>query len=436
VADRPEVHFDRSRLDGYRPNETRWFSDEQRKALNAAQPNRAAAANTYARHVARRLMVDLSYASSALEGNTYSWAQTRDLIEEGINAPGKDPTDTLMILNHKKAVDFVLELVDPKDAGMGQAHGVLDACTVQDIHYLLSDGLVQGHQRGGVRQQPVEIGHSSYKPESAPQILQECLNVIVDKSNNIRDPFERSLFLLVAIPYLQPFIDVNKRTGRLCANIPLLLHGLAPFSFTHMDRKDYTNGLIRFYELGDPSRIAQAFVDSYTVGAHQYASSVTRQPDELRAMARHRAAYKGALKALGASWGDDGREGLFPEQAAWPTDKFLYQFLYHFDARFDTRRQLVIDWQGPAFPPPPQHFPPSDAGERSPSAAQPACRGPTKAHGDRQLFCRSDHSYPPSSHHPDRGPYPAPWLCALARRLCGPPLPPGQWRRAPWRRSA
>jgi Fic family protein len=69
-------------------------------------------AGTYARHILDRLLVDLSWASSRLEGNTYSLLDTQRLIQFGEAAEGKDAIDTQMILNHKAAIEFI---VDPGD---------------------------------------------------------------------------------------------------------------------------------------------------------------------------------------------------------------------------------------------------------------------------------------------------------------------------------
>ena len=94
--------------------------------------------------------------------------------------------------------------------------------------------------------------------------------MLVEKAAAITDPFEQSFFLLVHIPYLQAFDDVNKRTSRIASNIPLLKADLAPMSFLTMDDAEYIDGLIGMYELNNVSLLSEVYVDSYLASAENY----------------------------------------------------------------------------------------------------------------------------------------------------------------------
>jgi Fic family protein len=85
------------------------------------------------------------------------------------------------------------------------------------------------------------------------------------------------LFLLAFIPYLQPFIDVNKRVGRLAANIPLLKANVCPMSYRDMDKERYTQGLLAFYELNRPETLAQTYADAYERGVDRYTALVEHE---------------------------------------------------------------------------------------------------------------------------------------------------------------
>lgn len=71
---------------------------------------------------------------------------------------------------------------------------------------------------------------STYIPTAIPQLISEMFELLLTKAAAIRDPFEQSLFLMVQLPYLQPFV-VNERTSRLAANISLIKSDLVPLSF-------------------------------------------------------------------------------------------------------------------------------------------------------------------------------------------------------------
>ena len=124
--------------------------------------------------------------------------------------------------------------------------------------------------RGRLRVGAVGITHSSYRPLDDAVSIDEEFDILLAKSAEIADPFERSFFLLVHIPYLQAFVDVNRRTSRVAANIPLLKAGLAPMSFLTMDDGDYVNGLIGVYELNDVALLREAYIGAYPASAERY----------------------------------------------------------------------------------------------------------------------------------------------------------------------
>ena len=81
------------------------------------------------------------------------------------------------------------------------------------------------------------------------------------------DPFEQAFFLLVHIPYLQSFDDINTRTSRVASNIQLLKAQLALTSFLTMDDGDYMDGLVGIHELNNVALLRDAFMDADTASA-------------------------------------------------------------------------------------------------------------------------------------------------------------------------
>ena len=225
LHERRPVSYDLRFLEAYRPNETLYLPEVLRAQLHSLgrSPAEQSAAGTFAHDIMNRLLIDLSWASSRLEGNTYTRLDTERLIEFGQAAEGEDAFETQMILNHKAAIEYLVREV-------GRV-GV-NTETILALHALLSDGLLRDPQAGGrVRNRAVEIGGSVYLPVALPQRLEELFGIVLDLAAEIRDPFEQAFFLMVHLPYLQPFEDVNKCVSRLAANIPLIRCNLCPLSF-------------------------------------------------------------------------------------------------------------------------------------------------------------------------------------------------------------
>jgi len=223
-----------------------------------------------------RLLVDLSWASSRLEGNTYSLLDTRRLIEHGQAAEGKDAAETQMILNHKAAIEFLVDSAEELD---------FNRRTILNLHALLSDNLLPDPGASGrLRRIPVEIERSVYHPLEMPQLIDECFQQLVDTGAAIHEPFEQAFFAMVHLPYLQPFEDVNKRVSRLAANIPLIRHNVCPLSFVDVPQQSYVDGLLGVYELNRVELLRDVFVWAYERSAQRYAAirQSLGEPDRFR----------------------------------------------------------------------------------------------------------------------------------------------------------
>jgi hypothetical protein len=261
---RPPTSYSKAFVDSYIPNKTFYLTPEDRQRLaEAGRPTGPALpAGTYARRILERLLVDLSWASSRMEGNTYDILQTEQLVRFGKEAEGKDRKEAVMILNHKEAIEYVVDSLDV--LGITRR----DIC---NIHALLADGLlIDPAMAGRLRRGPVGVSHSSYRPLEDPYEIEEEFRILIEKAAAITDAFEQSFFLMVHIPYLQAFDDVNKRTSRIVANIPLLKADLAPMSFVTMTDRRYIDGLIGIYELNNTALLREVYVQAYLASANHY----------------------------------------------------------------------------------------------------------------------------------------------------------------------
>ena len=288
---RHPVCYNRELLTNYAPNETAYLSHHGRRLLEQAgrkvRGQVQLPAGTYARKILERLLIDLSFNSSRLEGNTYTLLDTERLIGAGEAAPEKSFEERTMILNHKEAIQYLVE----------QAAGIPPSpFLIRNLHYALTQDLLPNPGApGAIRNIPVNIGQSVYAPSAVPQVLRECLELICKKAAQIDDPYEESFFLLVHLSYLQAFEDGNKRTARLASNLPLVKDNLCPNAYADIPRDAYTHAILALYELNELGPLAEAYQFTYRRSALRYdvVIQTTARPDEFRL--EHRALRKAAL---------------------------------------------------------------------------------------------------------------------------------------------
>ena len=263
---RAPVGYNQDFLLSYEPNTSNYLNDRRRAELlnwgrveNVVRP-----AGTYARNIIDRLLIDLSWNSSRIEGNTYSLLETKRLIEIGEIATGKDATEAQMILGHKAAIEYIVESASETN---------ITVHDVYSIHALLSENLLGDPSASGrIRQVAVGIGGSTYLPLENYYVLKEYLDIFIEKVNRIDDPFEQSFFSLVQLSYLQAFEDVNKRTARIVANIPLVKTNFRPLSFVDVDKEAYAMSLIGIYERNDISLFRDLYMWAYQRSSQKYSA--------------------------------------------------------------------------------------------------------------------------------------------------------------------
>lgn len=278
IQNRQPVGYRREFLDDYQPNVTYYLPMETRRHLReiGRPPEGERPAGTYARTIYSRLLIDLSWNSSRLEGNTYSLLETERLLDLGEAAEGKDALEAQMILNHKAAIELLVEQAEE----IGFNH-----YTVLNLHALLAENLLADPQAGGrLRRIPVSVSGTVYHPLEVQQRIEECFGRILETAAAIADPFEQAFFALVHLAYLQAFEDVNKRVSRLAANIPLIRGNLCPLSFVDVPERAYVEGVLGVYELNRVALLRDVFVWAYERSSARY--SAVRQslgePDPFR----------------------------------------------------------------------------------------------------------------------------------------------------------
>jgi Fic/DOC family len=289
---RKPVGYHRNFLDSYRPNSSSYLTEQDRSHLAtvgrlqiADQP-----AGTYAKQILNRLLIDLAWNSSRLEGNTYSLLDTKRLIELGEEAEGRAHLEAQMILNHKDAIEFLIGNAD--EIGFNRY-------TILNLHGILANNLLADPTAAGrLRYIAVGIERSAFHPLEVPQLIEESFDQLLATAAAINDPFEQAFFVMVQLPYLQPFDDVNKRVSRLAANIPLIKRNLAPLSFTDVPRQIYTEAVLGVYELNKIDLLKDVFMWAYERSAARYAAvrQSLGEPDPFRL--RYREQVRELIAAL------------------------------------------------------------------------------------------------------------------------------------------
>lgn len=275
LGTRRPISYQRSFVDNYKPNQSSLLPVLLAKQLyEAGKSMDQLPAGTYARKVLEQLLIDLSWFSSRLEGNRKSLLDTRHLFEKGRSET--DDKDATMLLNHKEAIEFLVDAVPTEG---------ITVPVVRNIQSLLMRDLLEDPaDLGAIRKKIVNIQGTVYVPSQVPDLLEEMLGHIVGKAQQVRNPVEASFFLWVNIAYLQPFVDGNKRTSRLSANMPYLLANCAPLSFLDVGQQDYALAMLGVYECLDVTLALELFVWTYRRSIEKYQVVVESMggPDPVR----------------------------------------------------------------------------------------------------------------------------------------------------------
>lgn len=206
-----------------------------------------------------RLAIDLSWKSSQIEGNTYSLLETERLLKEKETASGKTKDEAAMLLNHKDAIDFIIETPDYLEP--------LSISKIEDIHSILIKEL---NVERNLRTRRVGISGTNYRPLDNEFLIRDALDSTCNLINTKKDVFEKALLTLVLISYIQPFMDGNKRTARIVSNAILMNNNHCPLSFRTVDSIDYKKAMLLFYEQNNISEFKKIFIEQFEFAVKTY----------------------------------------------------------------------------------------------------------------------------------------------------------------------
>ena len=239
------------------------FTKEELEVLNAAQlefeKNTEGMTELEYRKEMERLGVDLSWKSSQIEGNTYSLLETERLLKDKQTASGKTKEEAVMLLNHKDALDFVLDVPDYLKE--------LSVHRIEDIHSILTKELEVDRN---IRHRRVGITGTNYRPLDNEFQIREALEDTCTLVNGKDNVFEKALLTLVLLSYIQAFVDGNKRTARITSNAILIANGYCPISFRTVDSIDYKKAMLMFYEQNNIAAFKKIFIEQFLFAVKTY----------------------------------------------------------------------------------------------------------------------------------------------------------------------
>ena len=240
------------------------FSPEELKTLNETtaeyRSRTKGLSSVIEKKELERLIIELSWKSSKIEGNTYTLLDTEKLILENKEAPGHDRKEAQMILNHKEAFNYVREQADK--------FKTLTRKNLKELHAILVKDLSVGF---GLRKKPVGVLGSIYRPLDNGQQIFEAVEALSRAVTKMANPYAKALIAILGLSYIQPFEDGNKRTSRLLANAILLAYNCAPLSYRSVDENDYREAILVFYELNSIMPFKKIFISQYEFAAKNYA---------------------------------------------------------------------------------------------------------------------------------------------------------------------
>lgn len=195
--------------------------------------------NTELKRLREEFMIENTYNSNAIEGNTLTLRETALILQEGVTIAQKPIKEHLEAIGHKDAFEYVVTLAD--------THSPLTERVIKDIHSLIlvNDAI----NKGVYRSVPVRILGANHTPPQPYLVPVQMEQLIADYETMKR---EKHIIEAIAEFHLRfegihPFIDGNGRTGRLVLNLELMKAGLLPVNVKFADRALYYSCFDEYY---------------------------------------------------------------------------------------------------------------------------------------------------------------------------------------------
>lgn len=181
------------------------------------------------------LIVEWTYNSNAIEGNTLTIYETK-VVLEGITVGGKSLKEHLEVINHKEAIGYLENLINSKIE--------LSEFEIKNIHNLILRN-IDSDNAGKYRNENVIIAGAKHIPPNYMIVKEEMEKLMNSYHNewNEYHPIVRASLLHGEFVKVHPFIDGNGRTARLLLNFELMKYGYPPIVIKTINRLAYYESL-------------------------------------------------------------------------------------------------------------------------------------------------------------------------------------------------
>ena len=195
-------------------------------------------------------LVEYTYNSNAIEGNTLTLQETA-LVLEGITIDRKPLKDHLEAVGHKDAFLYVQDLVKEKASFSGSI--------IKQIHTLVL--MDRPEDRGVYRRIPVKIMGAYHTPPEPVVVPEQMEKLVKEFSKKKLHPIESAALFHLKFEGIHPFVDGNGRTGRLILNLFLMQNGYPPINVKFADRKRYYEAFDSYYRDNDAGAMVQLIAE-------------------------------------------------------------------------------------------------------------------------------------------------------------------------------
>jgi Fic family protein len=191
-------------------------------------------------------LVEFTYNSNAIEGNTLTLKETA-IVLEGVTIDKKPLKDHLEAVGHRDAFLYVMELISEKIP--------VSERIIKEIHALLL--MNRPEDKGIYRHIPVKIMGALHEPPLPHFVPEQIEQLIHDLAHDKRHVLEKAALFHLRFEGIHPFVDGNGRTGRLLLNLMLMQAGYPPINVKFADRKRYYDCFDSFYRENDASPMVE-----------------------------------------------------------------------------------------------------------------------------------------------------------------------------------
>jgi len=219
-------------------------------------------------------LVELTYTSNAIEGNTLTRRETAVVLEKGLAVSGKSLVEHLEATNHAAALRGIMKIVGEKTSDLSER-------TVLDIHNTILRGIDDGNA-GHYRSVPVRISGSEVILPN-PRKVHGLMARFIEKMTTGSDlhPVELAAEAHYQLVTIHPFVDGNGRTARLLMNLILMQHGFPPALIRKRDRLRYIGSLEKAQLGGSKEDYYKIIVAAVDRSLDIYLKALSDSPDEV-----------------------------------------------------------------------------------------------------------------------------------------------------------